>query len=273
MMQAVITYGLKVLGAAGTQQGKSITVDKSGGIYVTGSFENTVDFDPGPGTVTHTSAGNQDVFILKLICNDTTSSYLSVELCADSYTLNGETYTAGGIYTQVFPNTSGCDSTVMLELALYSLNPPAITVDEYTLSVAGTYITYQWIKNGTDIDGATNATYTVTENADYQVRVTNDNGCEATSAVYEVNNVSINEAGGIAQYISVYPNPVNEVIHISSPVPVHIALTGADGRTVLSAEDARQVSVKHLPGGVYFLRVSDREGRLIKTEKVVKAGL
>jgi hypothetical protein len=213
------------------------------------------------------------VFILKLICNDTTSSYLSVELCADSYTLNGETYTAGGIYTQVFPNTSGCDSTVMLELALYSLNPPAITVDEYTLSVAGTYITYQWIKNGTDIDGATNATYTVTENADYQVRVTNDNGCEATSAVYEVNNVSINEAGGIAQYISVYPNPVNEVIHISSPVPVHIALTGADGRTVLSAEDARQVSVKHLPGGVYFLRVSDREGRLIKTEKVVKAGL
>lgn len=80
---------------------------------------------------------------------------------------------------------------------------PTITVNEFVLGVVGSYVTYQWIKDSTDIPGATNATYTVTENADYQVRVTNDNGCESTSAVYEVNNVSINDADGIAQYISV----------------------------------------------------------------------
>ena len=40
------------------------------------------------------------------------------ETAIDSYTLNGETYTQSGTYTQVIPNAAGCDSTITLNLSL-----------------------------------------------------------------------------------------------------------------------------------------------------------
>ncbi|WP_437635489.1 hypothetical protein [Sorangium sp. So ce854] len=49
-------------GGPSTDYGRSIASDASGNYYVTGSFEGTVDFGAGPLT----SAGGQDVFLLKL---------------------------------------------------------------------------------------------------------------------------------------------------------------------------------------------------------------
>jgi hypothetical protein len=43
-----------------------ISVDTSGNVYTTGYFANTFDFDPGEGTFNLTSAGESDIFILKL---------------------------------------------------------------------------------------------------------------------------------------------------------------------------------------------------------------
>lgn len=40
------------------------------------------------------------------------------ETALDSYTLNGQTYTQSGTYTQVIPNAAGCDSTITLNLSL-----------------------------------------------------------------------------------------------------------------------------------------------------------
>jgi hypothetical protein len=45
--------------------GMAIAVDDSGNVYVTGSFEYTVDFDPGPGVYNITSLRG-DLFVLKL---------------------------------------------------------------------------------------------------------------------------------------------------------------------------------------------------------------
>ncbi|HZV68551.1 MAG TPA: exo-alpha-sialidase [Saprospiraceae bacterium] len=42
-----------------------IIADSAGNVYVTGSFENTMDFDPGPGVVDLVSAGSSDIFIAK----------------------------------------------------------------------------------------------------------------------------------------------------------------------------------------------------------------
>ncbi|MBA6152348.1 SBBP repeat-containing protein [Gelidibacter maritimus] len=57
---------VKQMGSTGFDEGTSITIDKIGNLISTGYFVGTVDFDPGVGAATLTSAGKSDVFILKL---------------------------------------------------------------------------------------------------------------------------------------------------------------------------------------------------------------
>jgi hypothetical protein len=45
---------------------RSVTTDASGNIYVTGIFDGTVDFDPGPSAFTLSSSGPGNGFVLKL---------------------------------------------------------------------------------------------------------------------------------------------------------------------------------------------------------------
>ena len=56
---------------------------------------------------------------LKLTINPSTSSSIS-QTALDSYTwlVNNQTYTTTGAYTTVIPNTSGCDSTITLNLTM-----------------------------------------------------------------------------------------------------------------------------------------------------------
>ncbi len=63
----------KSFGGTSDDMGQSITVDGSGNVYTVGKFQGTVDFDPGAGTVNRTSAGNTDLFTLKL---DASGNYL-----------------------------------------------------------------------------------------------------------------------------------------------------------------------------------------------------
>lgn len=56
----------KKMGGTGEDFGKGIQVDPDGNVYVTGKFEEVVDFDPNAGITSLTSAGMEDVFVAKL---------------------------------------------------------------------------------------------------------------------------------------------------------------------------------------------------------------
>lgn len=53
------------VGGLNDDAGVKVAVDGNGNVYTVGTFRNTVDFDPGPGSASMSSSGNQDVFILK----------------------------------------------------------------------------------------------------------------------------------------------------------------------------------------------------------------
>jgi Beta-propeller repeat len=56
----------KAFGGTSSEIGRAVSVDASGNVYTTGTFQATVDFDPGQGVVSLTSAGSDDVFVSKL---------------------------------------------------------------------------------------------------------------------------------------------------------------------------------------------------------------
>lgn len=51
----------------------AITINSSNEVLITGSYQNTVDFDPGAGVANLTSAGNTEIYLLKL---DASGNYL-----------------------------------------------------------------------------------------------------------------------------------------------------------------------------------------------------
>jgi len=55
----------KGIGGVGNDLARALQIDASGNPYITGTFEATADFDPGPGTSTMTPHGQADFFITK----------------------------------------------------------------------------------------------------------------------------------------------------------------------------------------------------------------
>lgn len=62
------------LGATSEDVGNSITLDTEGDVYVTGSFSETVDFNPGNAVANSSSNGASDMFALKL---DASGNFIS----------------------------------------------------------------------------------------------------------------------------------------------------------------------------------------------------
>lgn len=60
---------VNIIGGTNAESIDSTAIDASGNVYVAGTFEGTVDVDPGPGIVSYTTAGSRDVFVSKFRSN------------------------------------------------------------------------------------------------------------------------------------------------------------------------------------------------------------
>jgi gliding motility-associated-like protein len=97
---------------------RRMAIDPLKNIYITGYIAGSTDCDPGPGVYPVTSGGSLAPFVLKLArCTNITTAAITVSACS-SYTLNNQTYTTSGIYTQTILNTTGCDSVITLNLTI-----------------------------------------------------------------------------------------------------------------------------------------------------------
>jgi hypothetical protein len=78
--------GVETWGGTGDDWVFHVAMSGAGDVYATGSFQNTVDFDPGPGDDSHSSTGDSDAFISKFIPATTIPSMgmfgIGILLCA-----------------------------------------------------------------------------------------------------------------------------------------------------------------------------------------------
>ena len=66
----------------------------------------------------------------------------------------GEELTESGQYTDSLTSILGCDSIVILNLLVNTIDT-SVTVEEYVLTANETDAEYQWLKEEAIIDGAT----------------------------------------------------------------------------------------------------------------------
>ncbi len=181
------------------------------------------------------------------------------------------TATQEGVYKVVIKAYNGCIITDSFGVYAGVQTPPSITISGFRLGTSESYATYQWLLNGEPIDRATDSVYDVTANGDYQVVVTDENGCIDTSKIYPITNYSgIEDAGALGKQISVYPNPVKDELSINAPLSINIAVLSIDGKVIERKNSVTRISVKELSSGIYYLQITDQRGHLLKMEKFVK---
>jgi hypothetical protein len=178
-------------------------------------------------------------------------------------------------YVEARNPATGCVSNAprtAVTATIDSLPTPVSVVNGNTLSTTQTYSTYQWMKSGVDIPGATNATYIATESADYSVRVTNSNGCEGISNTVTHVYLGVSDAPE-KQSLKVYPNPTSGELRIENgelkinSVEIY-DITGKKIPTPKFSTINSQFSIKldilNLPQGTYLLKINNETVKVIK---------
>ncbi len=141
----------KNLGGTLYSGGQAITVDAAGNVYTTGYFHETVDFDPGPGTFTLTSAGYSDIFISKL---DTDGNFVWAKsmtgASAYDYSTSIVVDATGNVYT------TGYFSSLVIDFdpGLATFNLSTTGSSDIFISKLDTDGNFVWAKNmgGTSSD-------------------------------------------------------------------------------------------------------------------------
>ncbi len=266
----------KSFGGTSYDQGNSISKTSSGGYVVAGwSSSNDVDV-----TGHHGLTGASDYWIVNIDNSGTVLWQKSlggtdneVATCIEETTDGGYIITGTANFNNgdVTGNHGGNDYWVV-KLEGCTFTQPTIFPDGNLLrssSLTGN----QWYRNDTLIDGATNQNYSVSlpvaDTTCYTVMVTDNFSCAVISEpyCYYPLPVGVSETNNI---VSIFPNPIIDVLTISGCNPTYLKLCNTLGQTVAEANKINKLYVGNLSQGLYVLQLFDEKGGLVKTEKVVK---
>ncbi len=174
--------------------GYTLQIDKANNIFIGGTFEGAIDFDPGPDMNIKTSAGESEVFLMKLrqCPDDAIMQTMDVNSCT-SFSINNKTYDSSGTYTVLILNSLGCDSiNITLNLTIERL----FTLVAANICQGDVYMAGGTLQNSSGI---------------YYDTLTTGNGCDSVTetqlTVWEKPNPGLGKDRNICEGQNIVLNP------------------------------------------------------------------
>lgn len=189
------------------------------------------------------------------------------------------TATAWGGYTVKVTDAEGCTVTSPSFRMVQGTPPPAPVLSaEHSELLSGqtshitssvlSGFTFQWLKEGAAIDGATQSSYTAASPGVYSLRITDAGGCSSVSREITLQKSIITalEPGSAGAEITFYPNPVSSIakadIKLYQPSTIKVMILNTEGKK-LYRHQVKTVSNAHVimldlskfHSGMYILNV------------------
>ncbi|GAL85992.1 hypothetical protein MYP_3221 [Sporocytophaga myxococcoides] len=155
----------------------------------------------------------------------------------------------------------GCMGADTLVITVNDLPQPGIIQNGTILTTEEEYQSYQWFKDGIALTNEVAETYEFTEDGDYSVLVTNDNGCSAKSDAKSVVITSLYKKG-LSKVSNLYPNPTNSTLYVELKEAGQIKILSIFGEqleTYIAPAGTVTVDVSNLNTGVYMLQTDKGE--------------
>lgn len=166
-------------------------------------------------------------------------------------------------------DSAGCKGDTawvsIVENALPSM--PSIVVSGDSLIATTGHTDYEWDYNGLAFASTgTDSVVTVTDNGNYWVTVTDDNGCVSISQVFDYQSASILTV--INENVNVYPNPSTGLFKVTVPTGLFkVVVMDETGRVLkVFKELSRElmVDLSAYANGVYWVEVFTEESRFVQ---------
>jgi hypothetical protein len=212
---------------------------------------------------------------------------LAVDAC-DSYEWDGIVYTESGIYERIYTDIHGCDSTVVIDLAVMTA-PVIETINGDTdvdvrlmpssvYSTApngGTFWSLDPEEAGTVVveEGVATVTWSETFKGDVILHVWALGYCgedESSTTIHVKNSTDVNEYNINA---NVFPNPANGNITVEAEGMRRITVSNTFGQIVLDREIQGNhvlLNMSQFAAGTYLIRIHTDNGIAMKRVNVIR---
>lgn len=206
-------------------------------------------------------------------CISTFSNELAEVCFGTTYPFNGNNLYVSGIYYDTLTAISGCDSIVVLNLSVDTVNT-TISNSINTLSIPSSG-TVQWYDCNLHqiILGETLSVFIPSETGYYAAIITEGNCIDTSVCISMV----INSIQEISSSFSLYPNPTSKNIVVEYNITVSGTLTiynllGEQVQEISLEKNTtkKTVSLTNIPSGIYFCVLRTADGKTAQQKLVVE---